>query len=100
MKWCYRRAAFLACPSLHEGFGLPVIEGLLHEKPLLLSDIPVFREVGGDAKFAPPEDEDAWKRAILSLNQMFFRGDLRTPAFNPDSFRWREKARELAHLLE
>lgn len=34
--------------SLVEGFGLAVIEGAQHGKPLILRDIPVFREIAGE----------------------------------------------------
>lgn len=42
-------AAGLVYPSSLEGFGLPVVEGLLGGTLVLCSDIPVLREVGGDA---------------------------------------------------
>lgn len=34
--------------SQAEGFGLPLIEAMHHNKPVLARDIPVFREIGGD----------------------------------------------------
>ncbi len=40
------RATIMA--SSHEGFGLPVIESLSLGCPVILSDIPVFREIAGD----------------------------------------------------
>ncbi|HDS16661.1 MAG TPA: glycosyltransferase [Proteobacteria bacterium] len=40
------RADCLVCPSLAEGFGLPVVEGLMHGLTVFASDIPVFRESG------------------------------------------------------
>ena len=42
-------AAALAFPSLHEGFGLPAIEGMAAGVPVIASDIPVMREICGDA---------------------------------------------------
>ena len=34
--------------SWDEGFGLPIIEALSHQKAVLARDIAVFREVGGE----------------------------------------------------
>lgn len=41
-------AAGYVFPSLYEGFGIPIEEALAVKTPVLASDIPVFREVGGD----------------------------------------------------
>jgi|GEM_PF-2217516 len=38
----------LIMPSLAEGFGVPIIEALAANTPVLCSDIPVFREVAGN----------------------------------------------------
>jgi glycosyltransferase involved in cell wall biosynthesis len=38
-------AALLVQPSLYEGFGLPPIEAMVHGTMVLISDIPVFKEI-------------------------------------------------------
>lgn len=43
------RADCLVCPSIAEGFGLPVVEGMMHGLKVFASDIKVFREIGGDS---------------------------------------------------
>jgi alpha-1,2-rhamnosyltransferase len=45
----YRDAHALIAASIVEGFGLPLVEALMRGAPVLASDIPVFREVAGDA---------------------------------------------------
>jgi glycosyltransferase involved in cell wall biosynthesis len=48
LQWCYRHCALLVAPSTVEGFGLPIAEGLLAGCRVICSDIPAFREVGGN----------------------------------------------------
>jgi len=43
-----KNAEILVSPSLHEGWGMTPIEALHCEKPVLLSDLEVFREIYGD----------------------------------------------------
>ena len=45
----YRRSSVLLQPSEAEGFGLPVVEALACGTPVIASDIPALREVGGNA---------------------------------------------------
>ncbi len=48
LLWCYRNCTLLLAPSSIEGFGLPIAEALITGCPVVCSDIPAFREVGGD----------------------------------------------------
>ncbi|MBB6227805.1 glycosyltransferase involved in cell wall biosynthesis [Polymorphobacter multimanifer] len=43
----YRSTAGLVSASRGEGFGLPLVEALVHGAPVLARDLPVFREIGG-----------------------------------------------------
>jgi glycosyltransferase involved in cell wall biosynthesis len=45
----YETATALAMPSFHDGFSLPALEAMMAGLPVLISDIPVYREVAGDA---------------------------------------------------
>jgi glycosyltransferase involved in cell wall biosynthesis len=59
LQWCYCNSQLLLAPSLVEGFGLPVAEALLAGCPVICSDIPAFRELGGDRCLYIPLDATA-----------------------------------------
>jgi glycosyltransferase involved in cell wall biosynthesis len=64
----YRRAAIVCCPSLYEGFDLPILEAMAVGTPVLASDIPVHREVGGDAAvFVTSDDSRQWAAEAAAL---------------------------------
>jgi alpha-1,2-rhamnosyltransferase len=48
LHYCYQHSKALLFPSVIEGFGLPIIESLKNGLPVLASDIPIHREVGGE----------------------------------------------------
>jgi glycosyltransferase involved in cell wall biosynthesis len=45
----YRNATCLVFPSIYEGFGLPVLEAMQHDCPVICSGITSLPEVAGDA---------------------------------------------------
>jgi glycosyltransferase involved in cell wall biosynthesis len=64
----YRRAALTLLTSEREGFGLPLVETLACGTPVVASDIPVLREIGGGAaRYAPLGDVAAWRDTVLAL---------------------------------
>ncbi|TDV36839.1 glycosyltransferase family 4 protein [Actinophytocola oryzae] len=60
-------AAALVLPSRDEGFGLPVLEALACDVPVVCSDLPALREVaGGHASLVPFGDVEAMGAALTS----------------------------------
>ena len=58
-------AAAMLCPSLAEGFGLPLLEANALGVPAIASDIPAHREVAtAGTVLLPADDESGWARAI------------------------------------
>ena len=91
----YDRAAAVVCPSVYEGFGLPLAEAMAAGTPLVCSDIPVFREVAADAaQFVPAGDAAAWARALARvLSDPDLARDLRKRgAARVGAFSWRRTA--------
>lgn len=55
--------------SLDEGFGIPLVEAMGVGTPIVVSDIPIFREIGGDAGvYADPRDPRAFAAAVRTLD--------------------------------
>ncbi|MDP3724818.1 MAG: glycosyltransferase family 1 protein [bacterium] len=64
----YRRAIALVVPSRDEGFGLPVLEALTAGCPVIASDIPVLREIGGRVvRYVDQNDEDDIAEAMKQV---------------------------------
>jgi alpha-1,2-rhamnosyltransferase len=95
---CYRGARALVNVSLCEGYGLPLVEGLRHGLRIIASDIPVFREVAGDAAvFVPPGDVQALTQALRAVLQEP-PPDVTVNARTPPT--WADSARALVALLD
>lgn len=64
----YRQADIFVFPSLYEGFGIPLLEAMGADVPLAVSDIPVFREVGGEAaEYFDPETLDELTKVVYNI---------------------------------
>ena len=63
-----RSAAAVVCPSRYEGFDLPLAEALAQGACVIASDIPVHREVGGEAaRYFPPGDARALAEQLAQV---------------------------------
>jgi len=64
----YRRVALAVLPSEREGFGLPLLEAMSCGTPVVASDLPALREVGGNVTtYRAVCDIDGWTDAVLEL---------------------------------
>jgi glycosyltransferase involved in cell wall biosynthesis len=93
----YRRATLLLLPSDAEGFGLPVAEAMVYGCPVVASDLPVLKEVGGQAAmYCPAGDVSAWTRSVIELlrlrcDEPLYWAKLRSRSVeNAARFNWRE----------
>ena len=102
IDFLYRHAFLTAFPTFMEGFGLPIVESLQRGTPVIASDIPVLREVGGDAcVYFPPEDPEAFLQAVRALledpsAEAALRGQVKT--FVPLS--WEEAGAKIMEALK
>lgn len=61
--------ALLVSASLAEGFGLPLVEAMEYGVPIVVSDMPIFREVAGEAaEYFDAKDPKAFAEAVKRLN--------------------------------
>jgi len=62
--WLKHALAFVY-PSQYEGFGIPLLEAIHHGSKLLLSNLPVFKEIAGDnALYFSAQSEEEWTHAL------------------------------------
>jgi glycosyltransferase involved in cell wall biosynthesis len=97
-----RGATALVSASRDEGFGIPLVEAMALGTPLVVSDIPVFREVGGDAAtYVDPDDVHGFVCAVKELDDPA-AWERRSAAARAQAARysWEASARILLALLE
>ena len=97
-----RGATALVSASRDEGFGIPLVEAMGVGTPVVVSDIPVFREVGGTAAaYVDADDVRGFVREICELDDPAVweqrSADARTQATR---YSWAASARILLALLE
>lgn len=65
VRCLYKLCSLFVFPSSYEGFGIPILEAMAANRPMVLSDIPVFREITENkGVYFPHHDVDAMSQAI------------------------------------
>lgn len=89
----YSNCKVLICCSIAEGFGLPLVEAMVYKKPVLASDIPAFREIGGDYPYYFSLENPAHlKKLIIKFEEKLIPEKKRLP----DIQTWDDAVKELA----
>jgi glycosyltransferase involved in cell wall biosynthesis len=95
-----RSATALATASLDEGFGIPLVEAMGVGTPVVVSDIPIFREIGGGAaEYFDPSSPSAIAAAVRRLEA---RWDAASSASVEQAarFRWQDSAERVTQAVE
>lgn len=96
-------AELLVYPSLYEGFGLPVLEAMACATPVLASDIPVFREVAGEAAIFvnPYKIEDIANKIFQGLTDNLLRSRIVSEGIERvKRFSWETNAQKTLEYYE
>lgn len=97
LAYLYSKALIFIFTSLHEGFGLPILEAFNCGCPVLATNIPVFQEVGGDAcQFFEPHSSNSLLNGLTKLlDNSAFRNDLIKKGYErAGAFSWKKCATE------
>lgn len=94
-------ATALVCASLDEGFGIPLVEAMAVGTPIVVSDIEIFHEIGGDAAhYVAALDPQGFAAAILALenDDVWMRASAASIA-QAATFSWPVSAQKLLDVL-
>ncbi len=99
----YQMADIFVFPSLYEGFGIPLLEAMSMEVPVIASDQACLREIGGDAALYFDLDKiDSLAELLYSLEvvgaqkqALIEKGKLRIKEFS-----WQKSATKLIALYQ
>lgn len=99
MESFYAQARFIVFPSHYEGFGLPLLKGMAYEKPVLMRDGALSREMkrrlGNNPNIILYEDTDELLRIVRDFPPAWQPGH----AF-PEQKGWARSAGEVVELVE
>ena len=92
----------LVTASKDEGFGIPVIEAMSRSIPVVLSDVPIFREVAyGAGRFFNPDSPSEFALAIKGLDEIgSWQRASKTSLERAKAFSWDDSAGKLNLLIQ
>lgn len=103
LPYIFNGASAFIFPTKHEGFGIPVLQALACGLPTAVSDLPVLREISGDAVLYFDQNKS---RAIADamvriIKDEALRQDLKQKGLEQvEDFSWEKCAAETLQVLE
>lgn len=99
LAWLYSNARLFVFPSMYEGFGIPILEAMSMNCPVVCSSTSSFPEVAGDAaETFDPWDTESMKYAIETVFESDVKRNrlIKQGAVQAEKFSW-EKTNQ-AHM--
>lgn len=99
----YQQASLYVSTSKYEGFGMPVLEAIASGTPAVLSDIPVFREVGGSiTNYATAGNSKSFAKAIAEslVDKKFKENFQKNRQAHLDTFSWNKNIDEVIMMTK
>jgi len=103
LPYIYNAATAFIFPTKHEGFGIPVLESMACGLPTIASDIPVLREIAGDAVlyFDQNDKREIANAMIRIVKDEALRQELRVKGLAQSAkFSWLKCASETLKEME
>jgi glycosyltransferase involved in cell wall biosynthesis len=101
LGYLYSRSLGLFFASRYEGFGLPILEAMKLNTPVITSSVSSMPEVGGDAALIV--DPDSLEGMAKSLEELAFNEDVRKDLIQKsqiqvNKFSWKKCASEMNQI--
>lgn len=103
LAYIYSKAEMFVFPSLYEGFGIPIVEAMSCNCPVVLSNASCFPEIAGDAAvyFDPNKSEDMAEKIDEVLQseklkkKLIYKGKQRAKLFT-----WNKNAKAIYDIYK
>ena len=99
----YTYAEVLIFPSFYEGFGIPPLEALKCDCPVIASNIPVLKELYEDVimYFNPYDEKELTEKIKFLINNDKIKQKMIKDSFEViNKFSWSDSAGKINHLIE
>lgn len=94
----YKACDAVIFASLSEGFGLALVEAAYYKKPLIVRDIPVFREIAKDSAFYfDTLSEDVLAQKIFEWLELYKNDE--APVSNIEALTWNDCAQNIYNII-